>query len=161
MAAPLIALAVASGAVAAYASIQESEARAEQARREASLKRLQAEETLARMEINTDLMKRQGKRLEGSQVAQFGAFNVSIGAAGYGLLSETQRTVQEQIDLMRRDARFRAEMLRQGAKSSDVLAQDITNAGYWNAFGSLLGAGSRAAAVSGGTSKPATYPSIE
>lgn len=157
----LAAIAVTSTVISAYGSIQESEARAEQARREAALKRMQADEVLDRAEINAGLMDRQGKRLISSQVASFGASNVSLGASQYGLLSETERNVDEQIQLMRRDAEFRAKMLREGASSADVLAGQIQSAGYWSAAGTLLGGGSKAFYASGAFDKKPKTPTID
>lgn len=161
MPAPLIALAVGAGMVSAIASIEEAEARAEQARREAALKRLQADETLVRAEINAKLMRREGERMQAGQAQSFAASGVDMGASQFGLLRETDRMVSEQIDLMKREAEFRARMLREGAISSDLLADDAETAGMLNAFSSLLGAGAGAARAGGYTSKPAKQPSID
>ena len=151
----LAAIAIGGALTGAIGQKMGADARADQARREAALKDLQAEETIARAEVNARLTARQGQRLIGAQAAQTGFSGVDYGASQIGGIVETERNVLEQIDLIRQEAQFRARMIREGALSDRQYADDSQTAGTIGAIGSLLsGAGNVAPYMGKGASTP-------
>lgn len=122
-----------------YSGISGASSRAEQMRRENELKRLQANELLARQAINEQIMTRESGRMEGRAITAF----ASTGREGAGLGDAIQihNNLLESIANTRRDAEFKASMLRRGADVGDELASDVAAAGWLSGVGTILTGG--------------------
>lgn len=126
---PLIAAGIGAG-LQVYGQVKGASDRAEAAQAEAVLKNQQADELLSRELINEDVMRRQAgfEELHTTQLGQVLAI--------HGNLKEGLRN-------SRRDAEFKARMLRSGADIDTKLASDLVSSSYIGAGGTLLGLGTQ------------------
>lgn len=145
MAAALPFIAVGAGAVSAYGQIKAGYDKAKADEVNASIKRQQADELLSREAINEQIMSEQAQM----QAHQYGAAFAATGREGAGIggklriMSDLQRSIANS----KRDAEFKASLLRQGADSDMSLASDAKAAGFISGFGTLLSSGVQAYAL--------------
>lgn len=120
--APLI-IAGVSSAVSTYSSIKSGFDQAKAKEREAALMNLQADELLARQLINEKIMREESERRQ----LQFGSAFAATGAGGGGVgaILKMKEDLESNIELTRRDANFKADMIRRGADINLQLASDI------------------------------------
>lgn len=111
-------------------------AQAEATRRNAAMKNAQADELLARQLINEEIMR---------EDADYAALNVrtadGIDQTGVGQQLWIKKNLQRNLELSRREAEYKARMLRQGADIDMQLGSDLQSASYLSAAGSVLGGG--------------------
>lgn len=109
------------------------------ARSAAEARRVQADEILARSEINIQELKRQAQGFKARQSAAFASSGVDIGSgAPLVAMENTNRVVMSAVENRRKEAAFRAESILRGAALSDQQAEDISKAGKLQAFGTGL-----------------------
>jgi hypothetical protein len=126
-------------AISAYGQISSANSSAEAQRADAAAKREQAGELLERQAINERIMQEQSERQQsaaGSGSAMSGLEGTSLGS-----IMTIRKTTLENIALSRRDAEFKAKLLRQGADVQTELASDMMTAGYISGAGTLLQSG--------------------
>lgn len=114
--------------------------KAEAAKQNAALKDLQANELLARQAINEQIMRDQSEKTQDAYASAF----ASTGREGGGISGVLQimRDTEQNISLSRREATFKAQILRTGAEQDMKLSSDIMTAGFLSGAGTLLtGAG--------------------
>lgn len=128
----------------AYARWRQGEAEADAYKKQASLLGLQAEELLARAEINNDLIRQEAGKLQGEQIATFAGQGVSTsGLSVLAALEETARQASEEIYRNTRDARYEAGVLGQEADFNRRYAKEAKKSALFDSFGTILaGAGS-------------------
>lgn len=122
-----------------YGQISAASAQADAARRNAALKQQQASELLARETINESMIQQQSGIISsryGSAAAAQGIEGAGI-AGQLAILNNTQITIANS----RREADFKAQMLRQGADIENKLASDVLSASYIKTGGTLLTSG--------------------
>lgn len=119
-----------------YGQIAGASAQAEAAEKQSHLKNMQADEMLSRQAINEKTMLEQSKRIEGEYANSFAATGGE--GAGIGGQMEIHRTTLENIALTRRDAEFKANMIRMGAEIEMSIASDIKTASYISGAGTIL-----------------------
>lgn len=143
----LVGATVAGAGLSIYGQIRAAQAQEEAARRDAELKEMQATELLDRQAINERAM------LEASEDAQsnfMSAFASSGAEGGIGGVVQIHRRTLDAISNSRREAQFKAKMLRMGAQIEMSLASDKATAGYITGAGTALGTiGSLAGAFKG------------
>lgn len=145
------------GAVASLiGSVSEADSRAGAAQKDAALKRMQADELLEREAINEALIREQSDMAEGEYATAFGATGRE--GAGIGGRLRIRNNTARTIANFRRDAEFKAKMLREGANIADSLASDAITAGYISGAGSLLQGAGKAYDAFGGTAAASTKP---
>lgn len=125
----------------------------------ANMKHMQADELLARQEINEGILREQSDRAQHGFVASF----ASTGREGAGLggVLQMKRDLEENILLSRRDAEFKAKMLRMGADIELDLASDSMTAAWITGAGTILTTGARAwNTMRGPSSSPQSLPEV-
>lgn len=126
-------------AISAYGQVSAASSAAEAQQADAAAKREQAGELLQRQAINERIMQEQAERQQsaaGSGSAMSGLEGTSLGS-----IMTIRKTTLENIALSRRDAEFKAKLLRQGADVQTDLASDMITAGYISGAGTLLQSG--------------------
>lgn len=120
--------------------IMSANAQADAAKRSADLKNLQASELLDRQRINEGIIREKSAQSEAHIQASASSRGIS-GGLGYAVLqhAETERNVI----LSRREAEFKAKMLRENAEADLKLSSDAMAAANLSAFGTILGGASR------------------
>lgn len=109
------------------------------ARIQAENKRLQAKEMLERFELNKEEMLRTEKNVIGQQLAAYSKSGVDVGSgAALAVMEDTNRKIQRQIRLEKREAEFKAEQLYRGADIDLSLAGDISKASKIQNIGIFL-----------------------
>lgn len=138
----LVGSAVAGSGLTIWGQVSAANAQEEAARKNAELKAVQAEELLARQAINEQIMR---DKAEESGLL-YGASFASTGreGAGVGGILRIRRDAEEAISLSRRDAEFKARMLRAGADVELSLASDAVSASWISGAGTLLTTGAQA-----------------
>jgi len=133
------AVAIAGTALNIYGQISGAAARKGAAEKDAYHKRLQADELLSRQAINEQIIREQSEKAG----LRYGSAFASTGreGAGIGGILEIKEAAEESIKNSRRDAEFKASMLRIGADIDTQLASDMMTAGYFSAGGTLLSSG--------------------
>lgn len=141
------ALAVGGTGLSVMGQIEEAEARAAEARRQAAIGRLRAQEIEERAVINEKAIKKRGDKTAGEQVAAFAKGGVDVGkGTAATAIEETANEVMQEVMNTRREARFEAHLARLGADSTEQAAKQLLKAGQVRAAGTLLsGAGNMAA----------------
>jgi hypothetical protein len=135
-------------------------AQADAAKREAALKNQQADELLSRQSVNERIMLEQDQQAE----HEFGAAFASTGREGGGIggMLTIHKNTLDAIANTRRDAEFKAQMIRAGAESDIQLASDRTTASYITGAGTLLSAGAQAYNLyKGPSSNPQQLPQVK
>lgn len=141
----LAGMALAGTALSVYGQMKEAKSKAEAAERDAYLKGLQADEMMERQAINEDIMREQNERAGLQYQARFAGTGREGG--GIGGILEMRRVLNRNIELSRRDAQFKASMLRAGAESDQKLASDFMTSGYITGAGTALTGATRAYGV--------------
>lgn len=118
-----------------YGALTGASAQAEASRKNAELKKFQAQEIMERQAINERLMREQVERQGLKYQASFSATGREGSGIGGVLYLHSQ--LEEQIKLQRREAQFKAEILGRGGEADLKLASDITTAGYLSGAGIL------------------------
>jgi hypothetical protein len=136
---PLV-LAIAGGASSAYAGYAQGQAQAKAKEQDAALKRAQADELMDRFQRNETLMRaRNVKLVKGAEAYSGGR---GAGSQDTALaISEFRTELEGSVQDARREAEFKARMLRQGADMDVELASDIVTGSYWKAGSSILSSG--------------------
>ncbi len=145
-------------AMTAYGQISSAAAQADAQRADAAAKRLQADELLARQAINEQIMREQSTRAELTYGSAFAATGVEGG--GLGGIMRLRKTTLENIALSRRDAEFKAKMLRMGADVQSELASDMMTAGIISGVGTIAQSGLQVANLYKGPKSPKPIPGV-
>lgn len=140
----LAAAAVAQTGLSIYGQMKEAKNKAEAAERDAYFKGLQADEMMERQAINEDIMREQSFLAQSKYRAEFAGTGRE---GGIGSVLEMRRVLNRNIELSRRDAQFKASMLRAGAESDQKLASDFMTSGYITGAGTALTGATRAYGV--------------
>lgn len=135
---PLIIGALAGTATKVAGDVMSSSAQADQAKRSAALKEIQANEVMSRLALNLEDAQQQAKQFETLGAATIGATGASS-TASIGLAVDTELALRKQMAALTREAEFNAFTLRQEAGAQRSSASDIRNAGGLQAFGTILG----------------------
>jgi hypothetical protein len=120
------------GAFSTYMNYQAGQQRAAAARQNAQANRLQANELLRQTRIEEERRRLQGRRFLDDQRGMMRASEM-LTQANINILSETVELMELDILRMRRDARFAAGQIRQGAMEFDRASQSILKAAKWDA----------------------------
>lgn len=117
-------------------NIQEAKRTEEAAQRNAQLKNMQAQELLERQAINEEIIRNQAHK----SGLRYGSGFAARGGQGAGLggILAMRRTAEQDIMNTRRDAEYRARLLRAGAQIELDLASDAMSAAYLQGFSTLL-----------------------
>jgi hypothetical protein len=133
-------VAVAGTAVQMYGEYEAAQSKAESEARQAAMKRQQADEVQARQTINEGVMREQEYHSEGDYVTKVGGHGVE--GSWFGGMMRMRQDLAYNIAATRREADFKAQMLREGADVNTQLASDSKTAGYLGIGASLItGAG--------------------
>jgi hypothetical protein len=133
---PLFIVGAIGAVVKGIGSILGGASQADAANENAKIKREQADELLAREEINAEIIRDQARKEKGvllSQLAGMGG-----GGSGIGLQLELDRNLALTLSNNRRDAEFKAKMLRRGADIDTKLASDYMTSGIISGVGTVL-----------------------
>jgi hypothetical protein len=152
----LIGMAIAGGTANAAGQVSAAKSQAEAAQKDAAIKNMQADELLSRQQINEQIMREQADRLE----LGYGSLAADTGGAGTGIggVLKIRQDVEQNISNSRRDAEFKAKMLRAGAAVETSLASDGVTASYLGAGGSILGGAASAYKLYSGPSRATDLP---
>lgn len=117
---------------------------------EAAMKRQMASDMLERFDINRKLTLVKGEQFKASQQAAFakGGVDISSGATLIAM-EDTNRGIQQHIDLERMEITAQANALIAGADIDTVLARDIKKASKFQNIGSFMSGAGQIAAVAG------------
>jgi hypothetical protein len=132
----LAGMAAVGAGISIYGQIKAAQDKEEAAQFEAYLKGLQADEMMSREAINEGIMRDEAFRSGLAHQAAFSGTGREGGGIG-GILT-IKETTDRNIQLARRDAEFKASMLRKGADMDQKLASDLMTSGYIGAAGTLL-----------------------
>jgi len=141
---PVSAVAIAGTLLSAYGSYKAGKTSKEASERQQALLNRQAEEVMARMYINDDLTKKQGRRLVGAQrVARAGqGIDIGVGSS-LDIIEDTIIEINDERLRNMRDAVFEANMIAEGAKLEGEYGRDAYKAGIIGGAGTLLTSGYR------------------
>lgn len=131
-----LALAVGSSVVSAVGGVYGAYASASALEKQAKQREMQANELLARQAINENIMRENELMMEKQAGAAFAATGRDGG--GIGSILRMQKVLQSNLEMSRRDAEFKARLMRMGAESDMALASDQITAGWISGGGSLL-----------------------
>jgi hypothetical protein len=121
-----------------WGTLTGASAQASAAEANARAKAQQADELLAREQINEDIMREQSRRSELSY-----ASGAAMGESGGGIggILTMKKDLETSINNSRHEADFKAKMLRAGAEIDSNLASDMQTAGALSGAGTLLSTG--------------------
>ncbi len=125
----------------AVGQVSSAHSQAEAQRKAAYLKQQQADELLARQKINEEILRERNTKLVHEQGAI--ATGETSDQTIYGL-AKYQRDLEDAVLDTRREAEFKAKMLREGAAIEADLASDIETGSYLSAGGTILTGGVQA-----------------
>ena len=108
------------------------------ARKQAALKRFQANEMLDRFKLNEASLLRTEQETVSKQIGAMVKSGGGITSSSLLLLEDTNRKIQRQISLEKREANYKAEMLIRGADVDLSLAGDIDKASKVQNLGLFL-----------------------
>lgn len=136
MAAVGAAAAVIGAGAAIYGQISAAGAEADAKKRNADFKRFQAQELLEREVLNEEAIASNASDLQ----LRYGASSAATGfsATGIGGMLKMAQNTNQFLSNARRDAEFKASMLRAGADIETNLASDIATASYITGAGTAL-----------------------
>lgn len=120
-----------------YGALEEADAKAAQAERDAKLRREQKAELEYRTQKNLELIQNESDQLLSSAAANFGS-------NGLAAMEKIYANTQQVLAKTRREGAFDAGMIEQGALTSSLLAGEYKKAGDVSAIGygvSGLGSG--------------------
>jgi hypothetical protein len=113
-----------------YSQKKRAEAEEAAARRQAELRRKQAEELLKRFELNRAVLEQEAELFKSEQETELSSRGVS---GGFGtallLIENTNLKLQEQIEIESREAQWKANQIMAGAGADVALAGDIRRTG--------------------------------
>lgn len=133
-----------------FGQIKGASAQAEAQARQADAKRFQAAELLQRQEINERIMREQAEFQERfAGMRSRGTTNT-----GLGDVLRIRRDLESNLLTSRREAEFKAKMLRMGADVETQLASDLKTAGWLSSGGTLLTSAASTYNIMRGPSKP-------
>lgn len=135
---PFTIMAVVGTGMQIYGAISGASQQQEAAEVNAEMKRLQAKELLERQSINEQLIREQ------SEDDQLHIGGSSFGSTGIGDVLKVRRITEENISRSRRDAEFKATMLRKGADIETSLASDQMTGTILTGIGTGISAGATA-----------------
>ena len=139
MAAPLLIAAASAGtALQVYGTWKAHKDQAALLRRKSFFDRKQAEEVLARNDINNELLWRDGQRLLGDQAAQFAASGRAASATTFDIMAESINEIANEVSRNNRAASWEAAMINAGADSRMFNAGQIDRAGKISAAAQAL-----------------------
>lgn len=126
-------------AINAGSSIAKGQAAKKSANEQASLKRAQAKELLARTELNVQETFRQGERLKGQQVTSFAGSGVDLGSSSVlAMLEDSAGQIRRDVYNMRKEANFDADQLMKGAEFDVRAGKRAATMGFIGAGTSLI-----------------------
>jgi len=132
------------GTVAGIASsLSESEAAARRRRDIARENRRKSIEVMERLEITSEQLRLEAQGISAEQTVK----GISAGLSAESslrLITDTERKLQRQLVIERREAEFRAEALLRGADIEERLAKEEKKAGKLRAFSFLARGGGQA-----------------
>jgi hypothetical protein len=134
---------IAGAGLQAYGQYESARQQAEAARMEARMKRQQSKEILERLVLQEQSLEQTARATIAAQEGAFAKGGVALGE-GMTLIAmeDTNAKINQEIDNLRRDAKFRSTQLLQGAKFEEEAAGQIMQAGTISAGATLLGAAS-------------------
>lgn len=133
-------LLVAGTAMSVWGQIEEADANASQARDQATLRSIEAKETLERARLNEESLLAERDVTLSMQASGFAAGNVDItqGGTPLAVAEATASFYKKEISNMYREANFRGNQLEREASSLRGSADSIKKAGYMRAVGSIV-----------------------
>lgn len=134
----LIATAVLGSGTQVAGNVMAANAKADATARSGSLKRQQADELMSRQVINERIMR---ERAEISAGTYAGASGLGESGGGIGGVLQIHADLEESIINTRREAEFKAKMLRAGADIDNDLASDGVSAAWISGAGTVLSGG--------------------
>lgn len=145
---PGTAIMIGGSAVSAMASLQSSEKQAEGLQQQADSLRRQSAFTAEGEKWTSQLAAREAGQRVDSQVGGYAAAGLEIKGSALDVIEQTMASAHEQIDASRKESLFRQDQLNRSANNYDSQADNTRSMGMLNAFGSILGAGGKAAQLS-------------
>lgn len=121
-----------------YGNVKAAGAQASAAEKNAALKNAQADELISRQAINERILR---ERSEENAASYAGAAGLGESGGGIGGVMKIKADLEETILNSRREADFKAKMLRAGAEIDTQLSSDITDAAWITGAGTVLGTG--------------------
>jgi hypothetical protein len=153
-------MAAAGLATSVYGQIKSGADRAGAQEYQAALKNIQANELLEREAINEQIMREKAELMSLDYGAAFAASGRE--GAGLGGILKIHKNVEDSIANSRRDAEFKARMLRAGAEIDTKLASDLVSASYVGAGGTILTGVAKAYDIyAGPSSKTRSLPGVK
>lgn len=133
------------GIISAYGTIAAAQAERDAQLKVNALRNQQAQEILDREKINEEIAQRQGNLDIADALASRSVSGAGGGTGSTGFDVYLHQNLAQQLSLMRRDAEFKASMIRANAAIDMGLADANVRASYIGAAGSILSGGSAAA----------------
>lgn len=134
-------------------------AQADAAERNAALKNAQADELLAREEINQELMREQAFQAEQNFGSAFAMTGKEGGGIGGMLTIHSQ--LERNLRLSRREAEYKAKILRAGGEIDQQLGSDLQTAGWITGAGTLIGGATNLYQRYGPKDKSGSLPTVK
>ena len=133
----MVGTAVVSTGLSIWGTISGAQAQEEAAQRKQALANAQANEMMERELINEQIMREKSAEAQSGYRASWGSSGKEGG--GIGGVLKMQKDLAENISLSRRDAEYKANMLRAGAQMETDLYSDRVTASYITGAGTLIG----------------------
>jgi hypothetical protein len=153
------AIAVAGIAIDVIGRVNEADDQADAAARTAAIKDAQARELLERNAINEKILRERAEFQEHGYIAAVA--DTGFGGGGLGGVMKIRRDLAMTLENNRRDAEFRARMLRAGADVDMQLASDAVSASYISGAGTILSQGAKTyTAYSAPSSTTSSLPKV-
>lgn len=125
-------VAVIGAGIQVYGAMEEGDAKAEQADRDAKLRRQQKMELESRVQSNVELMEDERDDLLSTAQANYGK-------GGLAIMEKIYRNSYQRIEKMKREGSFQAGMIEEGALTQSILAGEYREAGSRSAVGYGVG----------------------
>jgi len=152
---PLTAIAIAGTLVSAWGMYQSSKKEAEIMEQQSAANELEAQKLMERYEMNAELSKREGRQMIGTQIAKFAGAGFDISGSTLLALEQTNKSINEEINMLREEAEFAAEQIRRGAGFKREEAAASRKAGKYALVGGLAKTAGYASSL-GGSGKNTT-----
>lgn len=130
-----VAAAVIGTGVAIYGQVKAASAQADAQRKEAEIKSFQSEELMSRQLLNETVMRENYAEAELATGSDNG-----VEDNGLGQRMKLRKQLSQNIAMSRREAEWKAKMLRMGAQADMQLSSDIMVAGTTSAIGTGISA---------------------
>jgi len=125
-----------------------SKAQERAANLKAAHKRVQAAELMKRSEFNIGQLKKDAKDFQSQQQLAFAKGGIALGTgASLEAMQDTTDRLFDEIDIQRREAKFKFDQLMAGADIDTQLGGDIASAGRTQRVGIFLQGASRVASI--------------